>query len=99
MERDVPISKEAVEHVSRLAHVGLTPDEVEQLADELSSVVDHVSRLQQLDTENISPTAHAVPLHNVMRDDEVRPSWPAEAVLANAPRRVGSLFEVQAVLD
>ncbi|HEX6507092.1 MAG TPA: Asp-tRNA(Asn)/Glu-tRNA(Gln) amidotransferase subunit GatC [Chloroflexota bacterium] len=95
----MPIDRAAVEHVARLAHVGLTPEEVEEFADELSSVLDHMRNLQTLDTSGVEPTAHAVPVDNVMRDDEVQPSWPPAAILANAPHRIDGLFEVQAVLD
>jgi aspartyl-tRNA(Asn)/glutamyl-tRNA(Gln) amidotransferase subunit C len=95
----VALSREEVEHVARLAHIGLTPEEIEEFAVELSSVIDHVSMLQRLDTEDVPPTAHVLPVENVMRDDEVRPSWTAEEVLANAPRRTTDQFEVQAVFD
>lgn len=93
------VSREVVEHVARLAHIGLTDDEVPRLAIELSSVLDHVSKLGQVDTSGIPPTSQVVPLEDVMRDDVVAPSWPDAAVLANAPHRRGDLFEVQAVLD
>lgn len=93
------LSREVVEHVSRLAHVGLTTDEIAHHAHELSSVVEHVARLQELDTTGVEPTAHVLPLENVLREDVVDPSWAADAVLANAPRRIGSQFEVQAVFE
>jgi aspartyl-tRNA(Asn)/glutamyl-tRNA(Gln) amidotransferase subunit C len=95
----MPVSREVVEHVAHLAHVGLAPEEIEEYTKELSSVIDHVARLQQVDTADVSPTAHVVAMQNVMRDDEVTPSWPPAAVLANAPHRVDDLFEVQAILD
>jgi aspartyl-tRNA(Asn)/glutamyl-tRNA(Gln) amidotransferase subunit C len=93
------LSRGEVEHVARLAHIGLTEEEIDEFAIELSSVIDHVTRLQRLDTDGVSPTAHVVPIENVMREDEVRPSWPPEAVLANAPRRYDDQFEVQAIFD
>ncbi|MDQ2745425.1 MAG: Asp-tRNA(Asn)/Glu-tRNA(Gln) amidotransferase subunit GatC [Chloroflexota bacterium] len=95
----MPVDRIAVEHVARLAHITLDDDEVRELTLQLSSIVDHVARLQELDTEGIEPTGFAVPSSNVMRDDEVTPSWPVEAVLANAPVRHDTVFEVQAVLD
>jgi aspartyl-tRNA(Asn)/glutamyl-tRNA(Gln) amidotransferase subunit C len=93
------LSRAEVEHVARLAHVGLTDEEIAEFAVELSSVIEHVNRLQKLDTTGVAPTAHVIPVENVMRDDEVRPSWPPEAVLENAPRRHGDYFEVQAIFD
>lgn len=95
----MPISKEVIEHVAQLAHLGLEPDEVDEMTAQLSSVLDHVTRLQEVDTSEVPPTSHVVPLQNVMRDDEVMPSWPPNDVLANAPRRVDDLFEVQAIFD
>jgi len=93
------LTREEVVHVARLAHIELQPDEVGMLAEQLSTVLDHIAVLQSVDTENVEPTAHIAHVQNVMRDDEVNPSWPVEAVLANAPHRAGDFIEVQAVLD
>lgn len=95
----MPVSRDVVEHVARLAHVGLEPAEIDEFTEELSSVVDHVARLQQVDTSDVPPTAHVFPMQNVMRDDDVTASWSPVAVLANAPQQVDNLFEVQAILD
>jgi aspartyl-tRNA(Asn)/glutamyl-tRNA(Gln) amidotransferase subunit C len=99
--REFPLSidRDAVAHVAALAHIDLGPDELDEFAVELSSIVDHIAKLRELDTEDVPPTAHAVPMENVLRDDIVAPSWPPEAVLANASQRVSDLFEVQAILD
>lgn len=69
------------------------------MCEEMSSVLDHVSLIQGVDTEGVEGTASAVPLDTVLRDDTPRESWPAEAVLANAPRRHDGFFEVPAVFD
>jgi aspartyl-tRNA(Asn)/glutamyl-tRNA(Gln) amidotransferase subunit C len=98
-EHDLPLDRDAVAHVAALVHIDLSPEELEEFSVELSSVVDHIARLQELDTSSVPPTAHAIPLDNVLREDVVQRSWPTEAVLANAPQRVGDLFEVQAILD
>lgn len=95
----MPIDRNTVAHVAELAHIDLRPDELDEFAVELSSIVDHIARLRELDTAEVRPTAHAVPVENVLRDDVVAPSWPPAAVLANASHRVGDLFEVQAILD
>jgi len=95
----MPISRDTVEHVARLAYVGLGPDEIERLAAELSGVVEHIDRLQRVDTAGVEPTTAAVPKANVLRPDEPRPSWPPADVLANAPQQRDGLFEVQGVLD
>ena len=95
----VELSREVVEHVARLAHIGLTPDEIEHFASELTSVIEHVNKLQELETVGIEPTAHAIPTQSVMREDEPRPSWNPFGVIANAPRRVDDQFAVQAIFD
>lgn len=95
----MPISRADLLHLCRLAHLDLRPEEVDEMLDQVSAVIDHVGRLQSVPTEGVPPTAFAVPLDTVLRTDEVRPSWAPEAVLANAPRRVDDLFEVQAIFD
>lgn len=93
------LSREEVEHVARLAHLGLGEDEIIRLARDLSSIIEHVSAMQALDTEHVRPTAHVLSIENVMREDLVTDSWPPEAVLANAPQQNGNQFEVQAIFD
>lgn len=93
------IDRDTVAHVAALAHIDLSPEELDEFAVDLSSILDHIAKLSELDTQDVPPTAHAIPMENVLRDDVVAPSWPPEAVLANASHRVGDLFEVQAILD
>jgi aspartyl-tRNA(Asn)/glutamyl-tRNA(Gln) amidotransferase subunit C len=88
------IDREQVLHVSRLARLRLTEAEVEQMARELSSILDHVDRISRLDLEDVSPTSHVVDLENVLRPDEPRPSWPQEAMLAAAPDPAEGAFRV-----
>jgi len=87
-----------VEHVAALARLGLAPEEKERLRDQLSSILGHIELLDELDTTAIPPTAQVIALANVLRPDEVRPSLPRDAVLANAPRPVDGFFAVRAVL-
>ena len=87
-----------VEHVARLARLGLTPEETERMREQLSSILEHIAVLQQLDTDQIPPTAQVNDLTNVLRDDMVRPSLRAGQVLANAPQSRDGFFEVRAVL-
>ena len=93
------ISREQVEHVARLARLGLSEDETERFQQQLSQILDTMRALDALDTAAIPPTAQVIPLQTVMRDDEVRPSLPVEAVLRNAPRREGDFFKVPPVLE
>lgn len=95
----MPLSREDVLHVARLARIALSDDEVERFRTQLSDILDHFDVLRQIDTEGVPPTAHTLDLVNVERDDEVRPSMPVEDVLRNAPAREGDLFRVRAVLE
>ena len=93
------LTPEEVRHIARLARVGLSDDEVARLQGQLSQILDYFQRLQQVDTGDLPPTAHTLALHNVMRDDEPKPSFDKEEVLANAPQREKDLFRVRAVLE
>jgi aspartyl-tRNA(Asn)/glutamyl-tRNA(Gln) amidotransferase subunit C len=93
------ISREQVEHVAHLARLGLSDDETNRLQQQLSQILGHMQMIDQLDTSAIPPTAQVIPLSSVMREDEVRPSRPAEEILKNAPRREGPFFKVPPVLE
>ncbi|HYJ13810.1 MAG TPA: Asp-tRNA(Asn)/Glu-tRNA(Gln) amidotransferase subunit GatC [Thermomicrobiales bacterium] len=87
-----------VQYVATLARLGLSQDEVSTLRNELSSILEHIAVLQQLDTSTISPTAQVNDLSNVMREDMVVASLSQDQVLANAPQSRDGFFEVRAVL-
>ena len=93
------ISREDVEHVAYLARLGLTAEERDRLADELSNILEHMQAIASLDTSAIPPTAQVIPLRNVMREDDVRPSFEREEIFKNAPRREGDYFLVPPVLE
>lgn len=93
------LSREEVEHIAELAKLGLTEEEVERFSQQLSAILEYAQRLQELDTEAIPPTAQVITLQNVMRPDEVRPSFPREDILANAPAAEKGCFKVHAVLE
>lgn len=93
------LSSEQVLHIARLARVALSPGEVAQYAEQLSNILDHFATLSALDTTDIEPTAHPLPIANIMRADEVTPSLPIDSVLSNAPERENGYFRVRAVLE
>lgn len=93
------LSPAEVEHVAELAQLALSDHEKELFREQLSSILAHVQRLQELDTDAISPTATVLSLENVMRDDKVRPSLPVADVLANAPAVEADCFRVPLVLE
>ena len=88
-----------VEHVAQLARLGLTDEEMEALASELSSILEYIDQLEQLDTSSIAPTAQVGELVDVMREDEVKPSLDVEEALANAPSRDRNYFRVRAMQE
>jgi aspartyl-tRNA(Asn)/glutamyl-tRNA(Gln) amidotransferase subunit C len=92
------LSRGDVEHVARLARLGLSPDEVTLLEGQLNHILDQYAVLAELDTDDIPPTAQVIELPNTMREDVARPGFDVEAALANAPERSGSHFVVPPVL-
>jgi len=94
----MPITRADVQHVARLARLGLDDEEMDLLAAELHHILEAMQALRQLDTSAIPPTAQVIPLRNVMRDDVARPSWPLEEVLLNAPATKDGQFLVPPVL-
>ncbi len=93
------LTSEEVRHIATLARVGLSDDEVQRFQSQLSEILDYFRRLQDVDTENVPPTAQTLAMHNVMRDDEPQPSIDKEEVLANAPQREDDRFRVRAILE
>jgi len=79
------IDREQVLHVARLARLRLNDDEVEKMSSELSGILDHIAKIEELDLENVEPTSHVIQLENVLREDVPRPSWPRDRMLSEAP--------------
>jgi aspartyl-tRNA(Asn)/glutamyl-tRNA(Gln) amidotransferase subunit C len=96
----LPLSRDQVQHIARLARVGLSEEDIERFSQQLSEILDYFERLRQVDTEDVPPTAHTLPLHNVWREvDEPAPPLDKEEVLANAPVREGDYFRVKVILE
>jgi aspartyl-tRNA(Asn)/glutamyl-tRNA(Gln) amidotransferase subunit C len=94
-----PITRDEVEHVARLARLAITPEEAERLTHELAGILEHADDVAALDLADIPPTAHPLPLVNVLRRDEVRATLPREEVLAAAPEAEDGRFRVPRILD
>jgi aspartyl-tRNA(Asn)/glutamyl-tRNA(Gln) amidotransferase subunit C len=88
------IDRDQVLHVARLARLRLTDEELERMPGELSHILEHVERMDELDLEGVEPTSHVVELQNVLRDDVPRPSLPRERALAGAPDVADGGFRV-----
>jgi aspartyl-tRNA(Asn)/glutamyl-tRNA(Gln) amidotransferase subunit C len=93
------ISREDVEHVARLARLGLTDAEIDRMQVQLSHILETIAQLSEVDTSHIGPTAQVIALENVMRDDRVRGPMRRDAALANAPLREGPMLRVPVVLE
>src|SRR5207244_9243006 len=95
----MPIDRAAVDHVARLARLALSEEERTRMQAELSSILEHAEKIQPLDLDDVEPTAHSVPLRNVMRPDEPRPSLPAHEALADAPAAEDGRFRVPRIIE
>jgi aspartyl-tRNA(Asn)/glutamyl-tRNA(Gln) amidotransferase subunit C len=93
------ISLKDVEHVAKLARLDLTDEEKETFNGQLNAILKYAEKLNELDTDNVPPTTHVLPISNVMREDETRPSLPIEKVLLNAPDEEEGQIKVPAVLE
>lgn len=92
------LTKEQVEHVALLARLELSDEEKEKYATQLSAILEYAEALNKVDTENVPPTAHVLPLKNVFREDRVCDHLANEKALANAPDREGNYFRVPRIL-
>ena len=88
-----------IEYIAHLARIELKPDERAKLAGQLAPILGYVKKLQELDVSTVEPTAHAVPLVNVTRADELTPSLPHEEALRNAPAQANRLFMAPKIVE
>ncbi len=88
-----------VKYVAHLARLALTADEEKKLGAQLGQILGYIEKLRELDVSHVEATAHAVPMTNVTRADEIRPSLPHEAALRNAPKKSGGLFVVPKIVE
>ncbi|WP_297056610.1 Asp-tRNA(Asn)/Glu-tRNA(Gln) amidotransferase subunit GatC [Thermosulfurimonas sp.] len=92
------ISKEEVQHVAHLARLEFSEEDLERFTRELSGILEYMAKLSEVDTSGVEPTYNALRLENRFREDQVRPSFPPEEILSNAPEREGSSFVVPRVI-
>jgi aspartyl-tRNA(Asn)/glutamyl-tRNA(Gln) amidotransferase subunit C len=93
------IAREDVEHVAELARLELTPAEKEQFIAQLNSILTYIEKLNELDTRDVEPTSHVLPISNVFRDDEVQPSLERTEVFHNAPEESHFFFKVPRIIE
>jgi aspartyl-tRNA(Asn)/glutamyl-tRNA(Gln) amidotransferase subunit C len=95
----VSLSLEELKKVAKLARLEVSEADLAHLQPQISAILDYVEQLQKLNTENVEPMAHPLPVQNVFREDEPAPSLPVNDALSNAPNRIGDYFGVPAVFD
>ena len=93
------INKEGVRHVANLARLEFNEEETQDFTYQLGRILDYIGKLNELDTEDVEPTSHIHPLHNISKPDVVKTSLPRDAVLANAPEAEEGYFGVPRVID
>ena len=99
MTNNSELSEDDVRHIALLARIGMTDEDVQNMRNDLSNIMDQFDALTKVDTEGVEPTGHSVDIKSVMREDVSRPSLPKEDVLANAPNREDDRIRVKAVMD
>lgn len=92
------ISRDEVAHLARLARLDLAHDELDHLAGQLDQIIGAVAQVAEVAADDIPPTSHALPMVNVFRDDEPRPSLTQDAALAGAPQAEEGRFRVPQIL-
>lgn len=95
----MPIDRQAVDHVARLARLDLSDQDRDRMQDELAQILEHVEKIQALDLDGVEPTSQALDLSNVMRPDEAGACLTQREALANAPEQEDGRFKVPRILE
>jgi aspartyl-tRNA(Asn)/glutamyl-tRNA(Gln) amidotransferase subunit C len=93
------IDRELVRKVAKLSRLELTEAEIEEFTGQLGAILEYMDKMNELDTTNVEPLAHCLPISNVLREDIVKESLGTEKTLANAPERDEDFFKVPKILD
>ncbi len=93
------IDEAQVRHIGHLSRLKPTDEEIHLFSEQLSAILEYMEQLNEVDTTDVPPTAHAVPVQNVFRVDEPKPGLTPDQALANAPQRDGGFFALPKVLD
>jgi aspartyl-tRNA(Asn)/glutamyl-tRNA(Gln) amidotransferase subunit C len=93
------ITREQVEHVANLARLNLTEEEKEQMTTDLEAIIDFADKINGFEIDDTNPTAHIIPINNVFRKDEVKPSYNRDELLKNAPNKEDGCFSVPRIVE
>ena len=92
------LTENQVRDIAKLARLNCSDEEIAAFTRQLTTILDYVKQLEELDTENVEPLAHCLPVHNIFREDVIKPSLTNDQALDNAPHRDGEYFAVPKVL-
>lgn len=93
------LTREEIAQIARLARLELTDEETDSLTVHINRIMEYFAELQKLDTDEVEPTSHVIPIENVFREDKARPSLPTEEILANAPEKRDGCFVVPRIVE
>ena len=93
------ITPDDVEHIANLARLEFSRQELDQFQGNLKRILDYISKLNQLDTDDVPPTSHVLPIRNVTKTDEVIQRYDRQQILANAPSQENGYFEVPKIIE
>lgn len=93
------IDKEQVQYVANLARLKLSDQEIEKLTVDMAKIIEFADKLSDLNTEGVEPTAHILPMNNVFRKDEVKPSYDRDEIIANAPSKENGCYKIVKVVE
>lgn len=94
----MPVTIKDVEYIANLARLEFKEEEKEKFTEQFNKILEYIDKLNELDTENVEPLYHVIDLKNVFREDEVKPSYPREEILKNAPSKTEFFFKVPKVI-
>jgi aspartyl-tRNA(Asn)/glutamyl-tRNA(Gln) amidotransferase subunit C len=94
----VKITPQEIGHVAKLARLNMSQEEIEAMARQLDNILNYVAKMNEIDTDSITPTSHAISIVNAFREDEVKESLPREKALENGPLQDGESFVVPRVI-
>ncbi len=92
------LTRKEVEHVALLSRLALTDEQIEQMTHQLKAVLGYIEKLGELNTDDVAPLSHPMPIHSVFREDVRQPSLPREVALKNAPKQRMGFFEVPRII-
>jgi aspartyl-tRNA(Asn)/glutamyl-tRNA(Gln) amidotransferase subunit C len=88
-----------VEHVAKLARLGLTEEEKKRFTEQLSGILEYAETINKLDTKNVTPTSHAIPMKNIFREDKVSKFEDRKSIIGNAPSEENGMFSVPRIME